>query len=83
MSDSSRKELKLELYCSEHPNSKLTMTTEQSAVGAGSAYEVRVKIMVHPCSRCKQELYELQHAVSVFGNVAKEVEKRNKKKAEV
>jgi len=67
--DDSRNKLDLTLYCSKHPKQTLRMSTELSKVGASSAYEVNLKVFVHPCMECQQELNTLKWVIRTIKEV--------------
>lgn len=64
--DSMRNKLDFEMYCSKHPKQRLNFSTELSAVGANSAYEVNIKIVVHPCEKCQMEVDSVKQAVGTL-----------------
>jgi hypothetical protein len=64
--DALRNKMDVKFYCSKHPRNELTFSTDLTKVGASSAYEVNVKLVIHPCSRCRQELERMQKAVDVL-----------------
>jgi hypothetical protein len=66
MIDSSRNKIDIALFCSKHPNTKLRISHDKSRVGADSAYEVNLKMSVHPCDDCQHELNEIKYAVRVI-----------------
>jgi len=45
------------------------MSTELSKVGASSAYEVNLKVFVHPCMECQQELNTLKWVIRTIKEV--------------
>ena len=64
--DSARNKLDFEMYCSKHPKQRLNFSTELSKIGASSAYEVNIKIVVHPCEICQNEVDNVKNAVSTL-----------------
>lgn len=64
--DSMRDKLGFEMYCSKHPTERLTFSYELSAVVANSAYEANVKIVVHPCKQCQDEVENIRSAVNTL-----------------
>ncbi len=67
--DALRNKMDVKFYCSKHPENELNFSSGLSKVGANSAYEVNVKIVVHPCSRCLQEAERIENAVNVLLSV--------------
>jgi len=67
--DDSRNKLDLTLYCLKHPKQTLRMSTNLSKVGANSAYEVNLKVFVHPCMECQQELNNLKWVIRTIKEV--------------
>lgn len=67
--DSMRNKMDVKFYCSKHPENELTFSSDLSKVGASSAYEVNVKIVIPPCSRCQQEVERIENAVGVLLSV--------------
>jgi hypothetical protein len=67
--DDLRNKMDVKFYCSKHPENELTFSTDLSKVGASSAYEVNVKIVIHPCHRCRHEVERIENAVSVLLSV--------------
>jgi hypothetical protein len=67
--DSMRNKMDVKFYCSKHPENELNFSSDLSKVGASSAYEVNVKIVIHPCSRCQQEVERIENAVGVLLSV--------------
>jgi hypothetical protein len=67
--DALRNKMDVKFYCSKHPENELTFSTDLTKVGASSAYEVNVKIVIHPCSRCRQEVERIENAVDVLLSV--------------
>jgi len=64
--DNHRNKMDVKFYCSKHPENELNLSSELSRVGASSAYEVNVKIVVHPCSKCQQEVDRIKNAIGVL-----------------
>ena len=64
--DSTRNKLDFEMYCSKHPGQRLNFSTELSKIGASSAYEVNIKIVVHPCEICQNEVDSIKHAIGTL-----------------
>jgi hypothetical protein len=64
--DSMRDKLDFQLYCSNHPNERLNFSSQLSSIGASSAYEVNLKLVVHPCPKCQYEIDKITNAVSVL-----------------
>lgn len=71
MADEFRTELKTELFCDVHPGNRLRVSS-QSKRECDSAYDLTLKLRVHPCSLCKRELDDLKHALSVIAKAGKE-----------
>lgn len=71
MSDYLRNSLDFTMYCSKHINQKLTFDSTLSKVGANSAMECNIIIVVHPCSLCKQENDKIKNAVTTLLNINK------------
>ena len=69
--DDSRNKLDVKMYCSKHPETELNFSPN-SKVGAHSAYEINVKILIHPCRKCEAETNRIKNAISLFSEVAKE-----------
>lgn len=69
--DALRDKMDVKFYCSKHPENELTFSSDLSKIGANSAYEVNVKIVIHPCSRCLQEVERIEDAVNVLLSVKK------------
>jgi hypothetical protein len=67
--DSTRNNMDVKLYCSKHPDTVLNFSHDLSKIGASSAYCINVKIVVHPCERCLQELERIENAVGVLFNL--------------
>lgn len=67
--DSLRDKMDVKFYCSKHPENELTFSSDLSRIGANSAYEVNVKIVIHPCSRCLHEVERIENAVNVLLSV--------------
>lgn len=67
--DALRDKMDVKFYCSKHPKEELTFSSDLSKIGANSAYEVNVKIVIHPCSRCLQEVERIENAVNVLLSV--------------
>ena len=67
--DSIRSKLEVKFYCSKHTENELNFSTS-SKIGASSAYEINAKILVHPCSRCRQEFERIENAVKVLMSAA-------------
>jgi hypothetical protein len=67
--DDFRNKMDVKFYCSKHPENELTFSTDLSKIGASSAYEVNVKIVIHPCHRCRHEIELIENAVSVLLSV--------------
>lgn len=61
-----RNKLDFSMYCSVHPNEKLTFDSSLSKVGASSAFELNIKIVVSPCSLCKKEHEKVTDAIEVL-----------------
>jgi hypothetical protein len=66
MEDNLRNKLDFAMYCSKHPNEKLTFSTELSNIKSNSAYELNLKIVVHPCNACQRETEKITDAVNVL-----------------
>ena len=64
--DSTRNKLDLEMYCSKHPKQRLNFSAKLSEIGANSAYELNVKIVVHPCEQCKMEVDNIRKAIDTI-----------------
>ena len=67
--DALRNKMDVKFYCSKHPENELYSSSGLSEVGANSAYEVNVKIVIHPCGRCLQEVERIENAVNVLLSV--------------
>jgi hypothetical protein len=67
--DTMRSKMELKFYCSKHPENELTFSTDFSKVGANSAYEVNVKMAIHPCSICLHQIEKIENAVDVLLSV--------------
>lgn len=63
MIDSSRNKLGFALFCSKHPKQRLNMSHDLSEVGADSAYDVNIRIVVHPCRECTWEMNNIKGAI--------------------
>lgn len=70
--DLMRNKLGLKLYCSKHPESELRFSTDLSKIGASSAYEINVKIVVHPCDECRKEMERIESAIGVLMSINKQ-----------
>ena len=68
--DTMRSKLEVKFYCSIHTENELNFSTS-SKIGASSAYEINAKILVHPCSRCRQEAEKIENAARVLMSVGK------------
>lgn len=66
INDSMRDRLDLSLHCSRHPIIRLNMSPGLSKMGASSAYEVNMRIMVHPCHMCDREYEMLKDSIQVI-----------------
>ena len=66
--DEMRSKLEVKFYCSKHIENELTFSTD-SKIGASSAYEINAKILIHPCSRCRQEFERIENAAKVLMSV--------------
>ena len=69
--DDMRNKMDVKMYCAKHPDTELNFSTE-SKVGASSAYEINIKILIHPCSTCENEVNKIKNAISVFSAVENE-----------
>ena len=69
--DWSRNKLDFRLHCFKHPNQALTMTSN-SNIGASSAMEVNIHILVHPCQICTRESDDIKDAVILLMDVKRE-----------
>ena len=69
--DDMRNKLDVKMYCAKHPDMELNFSPD-SIVGASSAYEINVKILIHPCRKCENEVNRIKDAISVFSAVANE-----------
>jgi len=69
--DSLRNKMDVKFYCSKHPDTQLNFSHSLSRIGAHSACEVDVKIVVHPCEMCQMEVERIEDAVSVLLSVKK------------
>lgn len=67
--DEMRNKLDVKMHCAKHPDTELTFSTD-SKIGASSAYEINVKILVHPCRECENEIKKIKDAISLFSDVA-------------
>ena len=67
--DALRNKMDVKFYCSKHPRTELTFSTYLTKVGASSADEVNVKLVIHPCSRCSQELERMKNGVQFLLSV--------------
>ena len=67
--DSMRNKMDVKFYCAKHPETELNFSSDLSKVGASSAYEVNIKIVIHPCVRCRQEVERIEDAVDVLLSV--------------
>lgn len=63
MIDSSRNKIDFALFCSKHPKTKLTISHDLSKIGADSANEVNLRIVVHPCIECTWEMNQIKGAI--------------------
>ena len=66
-----RNKMDLKFYCSIHPENQLTFSSDLSRVGGNSAYEINVKIVIHPCGKCLQEIERIEKAIDVLLNFKK------------
>jgi len=57
-------ELKIELYCSKHPEQELELGIDKSKISAHSAYDLSSKISVSPCKKCQYEFDRLKWAIN-------------------
>ena len=67
MRDYLRDSLSVGLFCAIHKEQKLKLCTdEESRVGADSAFTMDIKIMVHPCYKCGEEISKIKNAVKAL-----------------
>lgn len=69
--DSMRNKVDMKFYCSKHPETELNFSTDLSKIGASSAHEINIKIVIHPCERCQQEIDKIKNAISLIVNIDK------------
>ena len=69
--DAMRNKMDMKFYCSKHPRNELTFSSDLSNIGANSAYDVNLKIVIHPCSECLREMQKIENAVNVLMSVGK------------
>ena len=67
--DALRSKMDLKFYCSKHSDTELKFSTDLSKVGASSAHQLNVKIVVHPCEQCRREYERITDAVDVLMSV--------------
>ena len=67
--DDMRNKMDVKMYCAKHPDTELNFSSD-SKVGASSANEINVKILIHPCKKCQNELDRMKDAISVLSAVA-------------
>ena len=65
--DNQRENLELKLYCSTHEETVLQFST-RSKVDHNSAMHATIRIHVHPCRRCEQEMDSIKHSVKTLIN---------------
>ena len=53
--DSLRENCIINLVCTKHPSVKLNFNIESTKGGASSAYDITLKLGVHPCYQCEHE----------------------------
>lgn len=69
--DNRRNKMDVKMYCVKHPNTELNFSPD-SKVGASPAHEINVKILIHPCEKCENEVNRIKDAISIFSAVANE-----------
>jgi hypothetical protein len=67
--DALRSKMDLKFYCSKHPDIELKFSTDLSKVGASSAHQLNIKIVVHPCEQCQREHERITDALDVLMSV--------------
>lgn len=67
--DSTRNKLEVKMYCSKHPKEELNFSPD-SNVGANSAYEINVRILVHPCIQCENKFNNIKNSVRTLLTVS-------------
>jgi hypothetical protein len=68
--DHFRKKGNFKLYCSVHPKQELSFSGKMSRVGADSAYEINIDVVVHPCAQCKAETDRIKNAATTLFKAA-------------
>lgn len=69
--DSDRSKMVVRFYCSKHPDTELTFDTN-SEQRSSSAYELDMRIRVHPCVKCKQERESIIRAIKTLNELQEE-----------
>jgi hypothetical protein len=69
--DAMRSKLDVKMYCAKHPDTELKFSPD-SKVGANSAYEINIKVLIHPCEKCKHELEKLKNAMRTIRDIDKD-----------
>ena len=66
--DFQRTDLRFEMYCQIHKDEKLTFSSDDSEISGSSAYNLTMKVRVHPCKACKAELDKVRDAIKLITN---------------
>ena len=69
--DSMRNKMDVKMYCAKHKDTELNFSTN-SEVGTSSAYEINVKILIHPCAKCQMEIEKIKDAAKILTGLANE-----------
>lgn len=67
--DDFRTKAEVKLFCAKHPKQELRFSGD-SKVGASSAYEINLKIVVHPCWECEREIEQIKGVIRIFNNIS-------------
>lgn len=65
MSNESRENFNLLFFCSKHPKTALQLNHGDSKIGASSAYEMHINVMIEPCNACLYEYELLKQSIDI------------------